>query len=173
MAHVLILGQTQSGKTSLATAMADQYRGKVNGVVVYDPIGSSTWTKSSAHVFSDPNDFMSHCRNSRRCVIFIDEYGLAAAKAKDRGVDLLPLATTIRHWGHRTHFIAQRYTMIPPTVRDQCSYLYAFRLSKKDSEFMAAEFVDDDLLEISDLERGQYIAKERHCPAKKRLLFRT
>ena len=161
--HCMIIGQTMSGKTTLARKMISEYIKRKREPLVCDPIGSSGWDGCEMH--NNVAAVIESAKQSRQRPIFVDEFGLCDPK------EAQILATTIRHWGHRTHFIGQRYIMMPPNIRNQCAYLYSFQISKKDSEEMAVEFVDDAFLNCVSLQAGEYVAKKRHGNLVKRRIF--
>ena len=167
MTHCLIIGQTLSGKSTLARTLAHTYsRGGVSSLI-FDPIGETRWRQLGTTYQSFPV-FLEEVKRQYRCALFIDE---AAIAYSENGNDMQILATTIRHWGHRSHFICQRYTGIPPTMRDQCSYLYLFNTSAKDGVDLAREWNQPTLEQCNTLERGEYFAVQRLGQVKKGNVF--
>lgn len=154
MPHTLILGITESGKTTLARKLAARYRLKGIPVLVLDPYSSKEW---GAHfITEEPEQFFAVVKNSRSCALFVDECG---HWSEDHEPVIKWLATNSRHYGHNCHFITQRAAQISPTVRAQCSNIFLFKQSFQDSKALAQEFVADALLDAQTLSKGEYLSK--------------
>lgn len=168
MTHVLILGMTLSGKSTLAKKMAERYTEK-NGVLVYDPLGDPTWPLGEGDVrTSDPDEFLEIFWASRGCAVFIDEAGDVAGQ---HDKDFQKTATRGRHWGHRCHYLSQRGTMINRTIRDQCSQLFLFATALEDCKVHAKEWNRAELLDASKLRQGEYFHVSRFGELKKYNVF--
>lgn len=157
MAHSLIIGMTSSGKSTLARELLRQYLRQKKPVpsLVLDPLGDDAWTKAGAKFqTADAEKYMQVVFNSRRCALFVDEAGEAIGRYAGA---MQKLATRSRHYGHNAHFIAQRAQMLDKTIRDQCEYLFVFRVSKKDAETLYDEFGYDELLQSHQLQKGEFI----------------
>lgn len=163
MAHVLILGMTESGKTTLARTLAQHYKRNGVGVLVLDPLSDPRWPCD--FVTADSDEFLDVFWRSRRCVAFMDEGGESVGRYNTA---MQATATRGRHWGHSCHFIAQRATQLAPIVRDQCTHLFLFCSSLKDGEILADEWNKPELAECAKLRQGEYIhavkfgASKRH-----------
>lgn len=156
MAHVLIVGTTESGKTTLARNLAAHYKHSGYGVLVLDPLTDPRWPCD--FITADAEEFLDIFWRSRRCIAFMDEggesvgrYDLAMQKTATRG----------RHWGHSCHYIAQDPTQLAPIVRAQCSHLFAFALSLRQSKVLAEEFNEPLLETCTKLRQGEYIHAQR------------
>lgn len=156
MAHVLILGTSESGKTTLAKMLARQYKRAGMGVLVLDPLMDPQW--QADFMTADEELFLQRFWASRNCFAFMDEGGDSVGRFNTA---MQKTATRGRHWGHSCHYITQRATQLAPIVRDQCRHLFAFALSRKDGETLAADFLCDDLLQVHALGQGDYIHVER------------
>lgn len=167
MTHCLIIGQTLSGKSTLARRLSRHYASKGVPSLIYDPIGESVW-RQCGEAHKDFAAYMEAVKSKTRCALFVDEAGMCYA---DNGRDMLPLATSIRHYGHRTHFITQRFTGIPPTMRDQCAYLYLFATSNADGEILAKEWNCPELANCNTLGVGHFIRLKRLGRASRGRLF--
>jgi hypothetical protein len=154
MAHVLILGMTESGKTTFAKQLAARYKANHIGVLVLDPMGDPDWP----HDFktADVDQFLKVFWESERCAVFIDESGDAIGRYDTM---MIRTATKGRHWGHNCHYITQRGAQLATTVRDQCSQLVLFTSSYKDSKLHAEEWNRPELCDASSLPKGHYL----HC----------
>lgn len=156
MAHVLILGMTMSGKSELGKNMAVSYRRHGIKTVALDPLND--WREYVDYSTRDPEEFLRVVKQSERLAIFIDESGETIGRYNEQ---MTWLATRARHYGHRSHFMSQRAAQLSKTVRDQCSDLFVFRVSKGDAKVLAEEFTDDDLLAASTLGQYEYLHLNR------------
>lgn len=167
MPHSLIIGMTTSGKTTLAKKMASDF--KRNGFLsmALDPLRDPSWPCD--FVTDDPQEFMNVALTSRNCALFIDESGETIGRF---GGDMNKLATRIRHYGHRSIFITQRAQQLDKIVRDQCEFLFLFRVSRDDAKLMAAEYGHDELAEAYLLQRGEFYFAQRFAPVRKLNVFK-
>jgi len=154
MPHCLILGMTESGKTTLAKELAAQYRAKGVGVLVLDPLADPSWPAD--YRTDDPEEFMRVFWESRQCAVFIDEAGEAVGRYDEV---MNKSATRGRHWGHNCHYITQRGVQLSPTVRDQCGHLFLFTTALNDAKTHANEWCQPELINARQLTQGQYY----HC----------
>lgn len=168
MAHVLILGMTESGKTTLALRLAARYKQAGCGILVLDPIGDPRW--HADFITSDPEEFLRVFWNSQRCMAFIDESGDAVGRY-DRA--MIKTATRGRHWGHSCHYITQRAVDISRTVRDQCTQLFLFASSINDGKVHAQEWNKPELQNCHTLKRGEYYSAPRFGQLTKGAVFIT
>ena len=151
MAHTLIIGMTESGKTTLAKKLCENYRKRGISTIVLDPL----WDNWNANFqTSDPNEFMQIVSNpqTQRCAIFIDE---SAESIGQYNKEMFWLATRARHYGHNSHFIVQRTKQLSPTVRGQCRFLYMFNSPIVDCKDLANDFNEPRLIGGADLEQGK------------------
>jgi len=156
MAHTIIIGQTESGKTMLARRLALDYKAKGYKVLVLDS-AFNTWEGADYHT-DDINDFISVCAKSRQCALFIDEAGEEVGTYQKAGN---VIATKMRHLGHSAHFIAQRTKSINATVRQQCSRIAMFNVWRDDALEMAKEFNKKELADAHNLPQFEYYFSSR------------
>jgi hypothetical protein len=157
MAHGLILGMTESGKTTLAKQMAREIRARTIPVIVLDPMGDPGWECDFRT--SDPKRFLDVFWQSRRCVAFIDEAGESVGRFDDL---MVRTATKGRHWGHSCFYISQRGAQLSRTVRDQCSHLYLFTTALNDCKIHADEWNKPIIREKGPtLARGEFMHATR------------
>lgn len=157
--HTLIGGTTESGKTTLAKAIAREVKKRGGKVIVLTPFG---WEDVEADfITNDKDKFLKMYWSSRNCFAFIDE-GRQMANRYDDAMTLT--AVQGRHWGHSNFFIVQRLNMLHPDIREQCSQVFLFCSAPKSAEAAAEEFVNDALLEAPSLPRGSYIRCLRFGP---------
>jgi hypothetical protein len=150
MAHSLIIGMTESGKTTLAKKLCEKYRASNIKTIVLDPL----WDNWNADFQTDnPSEFMAVVSNpeTQSCAVFIDESGESIGQYNK---EMFWLATRARHYGHNSHFIVQRTKQLSPTVRGQCRFLYLFNSPINDCKELAQDFNEPRLITGADLEQG-------------------
>jgi len=160
--HCLIAGMTASGKTTLAKALAAQYRRHRVSVAVLDPLNDPGW--NADFQTTDRREFLERVKRSRSCALFIDESGETIGQYND---DMFWLATRARHYGHRSHFLTQRPAQLSPTVRHQCLRLFCFRVGFKDAKTLAEEFSNPDLVGASSLPQYTFYSINRFGPTER------
>lgn len=168
MAHSLILGMTESGKTTFSKRLVKAYFSAGWSIIVLDPMSDPEWTpwtpesanpdKKRFYQTSDPNEFLRVFWKSKQCMVFIDEAGDAVGRYD---LAMQQTATKGRHFGHSMHYLSQRGTQINRTVRDQCSRLVLFTTALEDAKIHAREWNNDELLEASQLPQGCYMTVTR------------
>ena len=115
MPHVLINGMTESGKTTLAKRLAAEYKKSGVGVIILDPLHDPGW--QCDFQTDDPDEFLSVCKKSERCALFIDE---GSQSVGQYDTQMHWLATMARHHGHNSHFISQRGRSEERRVGKEC-----------------------------------------------------
>ena len=166
MPHCLILGMTESGKTTLAREMSKIYRANGVETVVLDPLLDPRWDAS--FITRDPDEFLRVYWSSRSCAVFIDE---AADSVGRFDTAMIQTATKGRHWGHNNHYLSQRGAALSRTVRDQCSRLFLFTVAYEDAKTLAREFNKPQLLQAPSMPAGTYWDCGRFSPARKGKVF--
>lgn len=165
MTHALILGMTQSGKSTLAKKLARGYKANGQGILVLDPLGDD-W--DCDFKTPEPAEFLRVVWDSRSCAAFVDEAGDSAGQ---HDKDMQRTATRGRHWGHRFHYISQRGTMINRTIRDQCTHLFLFGTALEDCKTHAKEWNKPQLLEAAKFKQGDYFYCTRFGELQKSNIF--
>jgi len=156
--HALICGVTQSGKTTLAHAMAQDFAEKGARIIVYDPVGTETargkWP-DEAVMFSDEQEFFEYLSRDdvNNAHVFIDEAGEIFTTQKRENLWLL---TRGRHFGFSVYMIAQRPKMILPSARTMAGVCYLFRLASDDMRDIGRDFGFSGLDKIN-LDRGEFL----------------
>ena len=72
MAHSLILGMTESGKTTIAKELAKRLKSSGHPVIVLDPMHDA-W--EADFQTDDQNEFLNVFWQAQKCHVFIDESG--------------------------------------------------------------------------------------------------
>jgi len=166
MAHGLIFGMTESGKSTLAKQLAAGYRRNGIGVLVLDPLHDPEW--NADFQTSDVDEFLRVYWESRSCVAFIDEAGDSVGRF-DKA--MIQTATKGRHWGHVNYYISQRGALLSTTVRDQCSKIFLFTSSLKDSKLHSEEWNAPELMGANALKQGEFYKTGRFSGVEKLRVF--
>ena len=157
--HVMILGQTLSGKTTLAKKLAAEYQRNGIGVIYFDPIGDYTFP---CDLRTDCDEELKELVNyNHDCAVFIDEASEVLGIGQRENWRLM---TRGRHGGHRVHAISQRgYGAIAPICRGQCSDLFLFATCFDDCIKIGREWNTKDLEKtVPDFPPGQCIRLARN-----------
>jgi len=159
---------TESGKTTLATNLSHEYQGRGIKTIILDPLLDQRW--GADFVTMDKHQFLAIVKHpeTRSCAIFVDESGEMVGQYQD---EMFWLATRGRHYGHACHFITQRANQISPTVRDQCSYLFVFNCSLKDSKELSDGWNRDEIKNAYQLEKGEYLSVPRWGQIERKRVF--
>lgn len=139
--HNLIIGMTESGKTTLAKLLAKGLAKQRKRVLVLDPLLSSDW--GTKEVTDDVEELKQWMREGRDCYVFVDESGEVFNEGRNN--THAELTTRSRHFGHSVFLLGQRYIQVPKTMRDQCNRLYLFTVSLDDSVDAANEWNKPEL----------------------------
>lgn len=161
MSHSIFAGKTEFGKTFLAQKICSQYRKKGYETIVLDPMSDPSW--DATFRTRKAEEFLKAAKASRSCALFIDEGTISVGQYAS---EIQWCFTMARHWGHQTHLISQRAVRIDVTARDQCTYLYLFRVSAKDAKIFADDFADEGLVKASGLQKYQFLFSSPTQPAK-------
>lgn len=157
MAHSLIVGMTESGKSTLGKKLSQLQRAAGFGIIVLDPMNDPGW--DADYRSGDPGEFLARVWDSERCHVFVDEAGDAIGRYD---ATMQQLATKGRHWGHSCYFLTQRAAQLAFTVRAQCRHVFVFTSAKEDCKILAAEFNKPELLEANSLAQGEFIHAQRY-----------
>ena len=164
--HTLIIGQTESGKTTLAVRLSEKYQQAGWKVAVLDPLRDERWRAD--FLTTDDHEFLAVAKASRSCMLFVDESGQTIGRYQE---SMFWLATMARHWGHCSHFLSQRAQQVSPTVRTQCGRLFLFNCSATDAKILADEWNKPELREANSLAKGEYFSVSRFAATERHQLF--
>lgn len=159
MSHSLIIGVTESGKTTLARSLARNLAKRKQNVIVYDPVRTPTaggdWPKSAV-IFDDEREFWKYLNRDDvgHSHIFVDEAGDLFNMAKPENFWLL---TRGRHYGFFVYCMCQRPKMIAPSVRFQCATCYMFRLAHSDASEISKDFGHEWPIDNAPLDTGDFL----------------
>lgn len=160
MPHSLIVGMTESGKTTMGKKLCAMSHQKQRGTLVLDPL-HDTW--QCDFKTADVDEFLRAFWASQCCDVFIDESGDMIGHYERA---MIQTATRGRHWGHNVHFITQRGAQLSPTVRTQCRNLFLFNMAREDCELLAREWNKPELKDAALLPQGQCYMASRFGPVK-------
>jgi hypothetical protein len=153
----LIVGATESGKTSLGVELAGEFKKNGYGIIVLSAVYDPRW--KADYYTEEPEDFLRVFWDSTQCVAFIDEAGETVGRY-DEAMD--KVATRGRHRQHSVFFILQKATRISLTVREQCSRAFIFQSAPSTCRVMSEEFNQPKIEERGPLlKRGEYIEVKR------------
>lgn len=157
--HALICGVTQSGKTTLAHALAQLLESQGENIIVFDPVGTKTakgsWPQT-AMVFDEEEEFFEYLEREDvfNAHVFIDESGEIFTSQKRHRLWLLTRGRHMESGGFTVYMIAQRPKMILPTARTQAGVCYMFRLASDDARDIGRDFgfsgLDKENLDTGD-----------------------
>lgn len=150
-AHILIVGRTLSGKSTLAKGLARGYKDAGRGVIVLDILKDPEW--SADFITDDPDEFLKVLWDSRECMCFIDEAGESVGRYNEA---MAKTATRGRHWGHVMHYITQYATQLSPIIRTQCTRVYLFCSSIREGQRLSEDFGAPELEQCTELKQGEF-----------------
>lgn len=157
MAHTLVVGTTESGKTLLAKEIAARWIAEGLDVLVLDP-KMQVWP-GAAFITDDPEMYLDEVAHWEGCLLVVDESGTAIGHY---GGVMRTLGTDARHESHSSVFVAQRATQLDPIIRDQCRYCAVFLSSAKAAVLMDDEFPRAGFRRASELDFFEYLWASRH-----------
>ena len=170
MGHCIIIGQTESGKSTLATKLAEWYHRHGVGVAVLDPMKDPRWPAD--YITDDADAFLAFVRDPEQCLqcaLFVDESGESIDKFNK---DFNWLTCRSRHHGHICHLITHRAQDINPSTRAQATTLYIFNVNSEDAKQYARDFNCPMIaVEAPYLPQGTCIKVERFKPAQRIVVF--
>ena len=167
MPHSLIVGMTESGKTTLAKRLLSISR-QAHGskVILLDPMNDPEYEADFRT--TNPEEFLNMVWASESCDVVIDEAGDMVGRYD---TTMQQVATKSRHFGHNAFFICQRGAQISNTVRAQCRHLFLFCSAKDDCKVLANEFNQPELLNANSLPQGHYYHASRFGQLKRGQLW--
>lgn len=166
MAHSLICGMTESGKSTLAKRMVAEFKKKGIGTLVFAPIDKRGW--DADFQTDDLEHFKAVVLASKHCMVFVDEADLVCSRAQPENNWL---AVRSRHRQHSVFFLTQRPQMINTTVRGQCKNLFCFCIAADDAKELARQWNCNMLKSAGILKTGEYVYAPKMKEPRKMALF--
>ncbi len=147
MPHSLIVGMTESGKSTLAKQIMRANRdAQRSQSILLDPMSDPEYCADFRT--TDADAFLDMVWDSQSCDVYIDEAGDMVGRYD---TTMQQIATKGRHWGHNAFFVTQRGAQLSTTVRAQCRHLFLFTSAKDDCKVLANEFNQPELLNANSL----------------------
>lgn len=161
-AHILVAGQTLSGKSFLAKTLARQYKKKGVKIAVLDPLAEPDWEAD----FQTTNqaELLEYLKKNRKHFVVIDEGGQSIGRY-NKAMEWV--TTTSRHWGHRCAIVTHSPKQIPTTIRSQCTTVYLFRVTPPNSKVMFEEYGAEEFKEAHTLPKYYFFRYKAFSPTKR------
>lgn len=152
-----VIGPSKCGKTTLAIAMVHQMRRR-HGLrsLVFDPFKAKNNWGPAAWVTSDLDTFKTVVFSVKGCAVFWDESSDSLDK---NSRDDRRFFTRIRHEHKAFFLIAHDLTVMNPLMRGNLSDLYLFAQGPKRAALYAEDFNDPDLMQLTQLQKREFIHK--------------
>lgn len=162
MSHSLIIGMTESGKTTLAKLIVKNAKKKKIKTAVLDPL-------KDPHFGADFNtanqeEFLAWIKKNKSAVLVIDEAGTSVGRYNTA---MEWVVTTSRHLGHSSILICQGAAQLSPLVRGQCTVCYLFSSTLATLKTISEDFNAPELLKIGRLTRGEFYLVSRYESVRK------
>lgn len=154
--HSLIVGMTESGKTTLAKCFIHIFKQKGIKSLVLDPMRDPDF--KAEFQTSDPQEFLQMVFLSRSCHVYVDETGDAIGHYNPT---MQTLATKGRHNGHSCFFLSQSVVQMPPIIRGQSSQIYLFATDADGCKRISNEYNSKLFMEGTKLKQGEFLHKTR------------
>jgi ABC-type glutathione transport system ATPase component len=155
--HILIVGGSTCGKSSLARVLIDKSKKKKTDAIVFDPffvdgISDAQELWGAEQATSSKMKFGRMVNKSLRCLTVVDEASEWGKSSKF----LETIASKFRHRGQKIIFICQNYTMLSPTIRNQCSHIYVFRTLGESCKSLCKEY-GNIMKCVRNFKNGEYL----------------
>lgn len=151
--HILILGITGVGKTTLANVLID--RSKTNNpqrqIWAYDPSQS---LKGMNGRLPSASEVILHANRWRNVTYVIDDGPTIDVSQQNELARWISIA---RQRGHQVIMISQTVTMVRPGIRSQCGDVHTFKIGGQQSALLAEEFAAPGLAKASELPPRQWL----------------
>jgi hypothetical protein len=166
MAGVLVAGIPRCGKGLYLKKVAiPAMRREGRPVAVYDPMTAelkrfqarAIW--GSDWVFNDLFECIEAMRHSTYCTFIFDEVGLICEDYK-AAQKLKFAAVAAGNYGNLGVFVAQRRTMIPPSIRNLCESAILFAQVDEELVGLAKLFRQPSVMDAARFSKGQGMVVE-------------
>jgi len=154
--HALIVGTTQSGKSTLAKLLCSNLKAKGMRCAVLSPTNETGW--EAEFKTSDGGLFLKFARENEKCFLFVDESGDAIGRYNE---EMNWLATGSRHKGHSVIFNVQASSQISTAIRSCCQDAYIFATSRGVLKLLAEDFNEPEILKHEKLPQYHFLAVSR------------
>jgi tRNA uridine 5-carbamoylmethylation protein Kti12 len=154
--HSLLVGMTQSGKTTLAKLIAWRLKEQGHPVAVLDPFEDESW--KADFITSNSEEFLEKMQHLKDHFIFVDETAQSIGRYNE---PMNWLATTARHLGHSSFFICHRFTQLDPVIRANAERSFVFATDRASAEMLAMEWNQPELIGLPKFRKGQFAIVSR------------
>lgn len=158
MAHTLVLGVTQSGKSTYSKWVCERLTKKGIETAVLNPYRDPGWICSSQHM--DPSKLLDLCLTPGRRCVFLEEAG----DTLDRDPRYNWFTTVGRHAGNQVWVISQRMESLNPTLRNNCVDAVVFASEIGDTKLIANRYREPRLLRVEKFRPGQFYMVSQFSP---------
>lgn len=159
MSHTLILGVTESGKSTYAKWVCSGLRKRGIKTLVLNPYNDPTW--EADEISSDPAYVFWYAQRHLHHAIFLEESG--DALQRDPLYDWFTCRA--RHWGHKSFVITQRLQDVRPALRNNCTQAVVFASETMDCRELASRYREPILLNVEKFRPGQCIIASQFADA--------
>lgn len=149
--HTLIVGITESGKSTIAKMMCAEFKRTGTKTAVLDPLFSPDW--ECDFITGDSEAYLDYLKKNKSVCAFIDEAGKMVGRYN---VEMEWLVTQSRHWGHSAFLITQGVTQLNPVVRTQCTRKIIFGCGEKETRLLAEESRRPELKSLGHIPQGVF-----------------
>jgi len=148
--HVLAVGKTEFGKSTLLQKVAEIQLKRGYQVCVLDPdaiMGDRNGWPAGACIFPTWEEFRSFLMSNSGYFAYVEEAGDSVDEPhRNRW-----LTSRSRHWGHSVTIIGQRQEMLDKSMREQCVALVGFFQSVEDADRLARIASDPRVKQLAEL----------------------
>lgn len=149
MPHTLIVGVTESGKSTYAKLVCEGLKSRGFPTAVLNPYGDPTWKADFQTANAD--ELLEYCRQPFKKAVFLEE---ADCLAKEPRFNWFTCAG--RHAGCQIWVVAQRLQMLSPALRNNCTESVVFCSETVDTQILANRYREPLLAKVGRFRKGQF-----------------
>ena len=163
--HTIILGMTQSGKSSYGKIICRKLRQAGVMTYVLNPLREQGWRCDLQT--ADPDQMMAACQASKiKKAVFLDEAGQSLA----RDPRFNYFCAQSRHDGCSVFAISQRLQMVLPDLRTNTTQAVLFRCWYSEAKTLSDQFNEARLLDAAKFRQGEFFLVSAYRPLRKGML---
>lgn len=149
--HCIIVGVTKYGKTTLCRQIATDLLKQGKPVAICDILPPVGWPAGC--IFVRPDNLVQFVESQRGYYLFCDE----ASDYIGHRPEYQNIVKRAANYRHYCYVVAQRYKMLHPSTRSQCSAAIVFRQSVMDARMIADDRAQPSFIEAAGLAPGEYL----------------
>jgi hypothetical protein len=159
-----VFGPSLCGKTTLVKSLSRDYF-NVFGIrsLVLDTVAQSRDWGSQAWVCFDAEKFWPQVWQCRACLVIVDDGSVTIKRDKD----LIGVFTAMRHCHHRLLVVGHDSSDLLPVMRRQFDTLYLFKQDRNAADAWANVFMNDDILNVTQLNQYEFLRCQAWKPVEK------